>query len=988
MPSKAIRLSGRAKTILFVTLFIILFYSIRSLFFQTEQFPTVSAESLRLEFETDGPPYYLQVSRSHRSTNVHPTRGIRLDIDAASYREAAPDAKLEIGRDDAMGRDVLYWNNAAGWVEWSVHIPEDGLYEVAVEYRPLPGTVASIVRGLMIDGSFPFLESESIEFERYWQDGKFPYNKNELGNEIRSPQEQIDGWRSKSVSNYEASSLPLQYYFTKGSHSIRMTGVRESVAISKLSVVSPDPVPGYNEYVAEFSAAAKENDWFQVVEAEQYKQKSNIGIQKTSVQEPYISPDPKGHLIYNTLGGDRWQAPGQWVDWDFEVPKDGWYALDVKYRQSFKGRTNVYRTILLDGRVPYEELLHYAFHAKRSFDIHTLQQSDGSPLLFYLEKGKHTLRMVADSSPVQPAFLALTQTLANLRSFEGLLRPIVGDYGRFGGENVDWNRTWDIKKYVPDIEQRLDGFIGELEEAMAYLNGLNGSEIDLTASIKAAVSTLRDLKDDVDKIPNRLGDITSIQDQIGMWFASVGVQPLQIDYFVVRTPETATSLKVPNTAQKLSYSVVNFTRSFYLQYNEKQSRDDQEITVWVSRGRDYVDLLKELIAEDFTPMTGIKVNVSLMPNANALMLSNAAGKTPDIALGVGMEAPVDYAMRNAVADLTQFPDFGDIEKRFLPGMMLSYTYDRGIYGLPEEQPFSLMFYRTDIFDNLNITPPDTWDDLYRILPTLQENGMTFYYPVQDGVPIFYQHGFDYYTSDGLQNRLRDEEATAPFIQWTELIKKYSLPIEVPSFYNHFRIGDIPIGIGNFGTYVTFALAAPDIAGHWEIAPIPGIRREDGTVVRWNEQGSSSMMIMQKSKKKDQAWQFLKWWSSKETQLRYAQDIESFLGFEYRWNSANLDAMVQAPWDAGDLQVIKEQVRWIKNVPIVPGSYFLGRELSFAWNNAVLAGMPDKAALEQAAVSLQREMRRKQEEFGIEPSYDLDIPQINQPYDWGGEGNHE
>ncbi len=140
------------------------------------------------------------------------------------------------------------------------------------------------------------------------------------------------------------------------------------------------------------------------------------------------------------------------------------------------------------------------------------------------------------------------------------------------------------------------------------------------------------------------------------------------------------------------------------------------------------------------------------------------------------------------------------------------------------------------------------------------------------------------------------------------------------------------------------------------------------------------MIMKKSERKDEAWEFLKWWTSDEVQAQYAKDIESFYGLEFRWNTANVNAMGSLGWPSEDLKAIQEQTRWAKNLPYIPGYYFLSREMEFAWNRTVLDGIPAQESLEQANLSLQREMNRKQNDFGIK-GRSLDIPQIDRPYEW-------
>jgi ABC-type glycerol-3-phosphate transport system substrate-binding protein len=510
---------------------------------------------------------------------------------------------------------------------------------------------------------------------------------------------------------------------------------------------------------------------------------------------------------------------------------------------------------------------------------------------------------------------------------------------------------------------------------------MNQKDSDISQAIKSSIHILDLMLIDVNQIPNKINDFTTIQNNIGTWMSTLTQQPLLLDSIAVHTPGTKTNLKVPTALSRVPYGFVEFARSFYMDYDLRKHNKKQALTIWVQRGRDYADLLREIVAQDFTPKTGIEVNINLMPNPNMLILGNAAGDVPDIALGVGEATPADFAMRDAAQDLSSFPDFTKVFDRFIPGVRRALTYNGGTYGLPEVENFQMLFYRTDIFERLKLKVPDTWEDVVNILPTLQENGMTMNYPKLDFTTQFFQNGAEMYSADGLKGNLTSEAGHKAFKQWTELFNKYNLPLDIPVFYQHFRDGDIPIGVSDFNTYLQLQVAAPEITGQWKIAPLPGIKQANGQVARWSPQSVSAAMIMKKSERKDQAWEFLKWWTSKDVQSQYAKDMESFYGLEFRWNTANIEAMKSLTWPNEDLKALREQARWAKNMPYVPGYYFLSREMEFAWNRTVMDKMPAQESLEQAQLSLQWEMNRRQKDFGIDGTDGLNIPLINKPYEW-------
>ena len=83
------------------------------------------------------------------------------------------------------------------------------------------------------------------------------------------------------------------------------------------------------------------------------------------------------------------------------------------------------------------------------------------------------------------------------------------------------------------------------------------------------------------------------------------------------------------------------------------------LDVWIGRGTEWGEILKELADEDFTPKTGIVVNLHVLPSGqlatgsvNTILLSVTSGTAPDVALSVDYNLPGEFAFREAVVDLT------------------------------------------------------------------------------------------------------------------------------------------------------------------------------------------------------------------------------------------------------------------------------------------------------------------------------------------------
>lgn len=149
-----------------------------------------------------------------------------------------------------------------------------------------------------------------------------------------------------------------------------------------------------------------------------------------------------------------------------------------------------------------------------------------------------------------------------------------------------------------------------------------------------------------------------------------------------------------------------------------------------------------------------------------------------------------------------------------------------------------------------------------------------------------------------------------------------------------------------------------------MVPMPGVRGPDGVVNRTAAGGSSTAVIYTASRYKEEAWELMKWWTSTPIQARFGEEVEAVLGVEARWNTANVEALMNMPWPKKDIIAIREQWNWFKEQPVVLGGYFTGRHIQNAWNRVVLQGTNPREALELAVKDIDRELAKKQEEFGV------------------------
>ena len=865
---------------------------------------------------------------------------------------------------------VFKWENNEEWTEWCFQIDHEGLYEIEVDYCSGPrGDDA--VRTLEVDGKVPFREANKISFHGIWKDRTEDAIYNRVGDEIRPKQIPVLKWRTVRLTDSTGFySEPFKFYFSTGTHSIRLNYVSGSMYVGAVRLVVPEKISTYQEVVGKYEAEgykpAKENQIKIQAESPVYE-KSHPTIRREVSSDPNCEPRSLKYVKLNIIGDWMWRNGNQSVTWQFEVPEDGLYKIGLRCLQHWGSGLPVYRQFLIDGKVPFKEMLEYRIPFSRNWRLEVLKDEKGQPYEFFLEKGVHTLTSTVKIGD-------LTDVIHSINEDSQTLSRLLLEISMITGSNPDPNYEYELEKRIPGLTDVFMKLQDSLKMKIEILERITDQKPAIVNSFLQIIDDLQMMIQNPNIIPRRFNDLQSIQSGFSNWYISLQDQPLAVDYILYGNPEAQWMNKKSNIFQMIAGIFQNLFYSFIKDYDNVDGYNEAEnqeavIKVWVGRGKEWAETLKRLAEEKFTPETGIRIKMNVLPSTqlnagsvNALMLAAASRNAPDAALCVSTNTPVEFAIRDAVVDLTQFDDFDECKKAFLPGILEPFKYNGGVFGLPETMDFRVLFYRKDVLKKLGIVLPDTWEDVYsHVLPVLYQNNMQMYLP-PEYTTFLYQLGGSYYTGDGKSSALDTPEAFRAFKEYVETYTNYGAPV-FADFYNRMRTGEMPMGIAGFQHYMTMTVAAPELAGKWGIAPVPGHKRPDGTIDR--STGGTAVdadMIMSQSKYKDECWKFIKWWLDAETQVEFARDVEAMIGTSAKWNPANMNAYSELPWDERDLGVIRQQWQWAKDIPNVLGGYFTARHINNAWNRVVLGTMSARDSLEIAVESINKELKAKQEEY--------------------------
>jgi len=859
----------------------------------------------------------------------------------------------------------------SGIITWQFEIKEAGFYNIEVLYYPIKGTSSSIERKIYIDDKIPFKGMEQIVFSRTWSNGQIT-SKN--GNEILPTATEVFEWRKTYIKDSQGrNTKPYAFYFSTGIHTISFESLKEPVKIGGITLKAAPELKSYEEVIEElkqkYPVYTGENIIYQ---AERIDDKT-LGIFKSSpsivVASDYSSPNTVPYHPYkiklNTIGGNNWRTPGDFITWEIDVPEEGLYQLSFRGRQNVNRGIKSYRELRINGEVPFKEASKIGFDFSGSFQNYVCGDENG-PYLFYFKKGKNTISLevvLGDFS------YAMAEVEKSLRVLNEIYRKTIQITGLVPDRFIDY----EIEKKIPDFREKLKAESERLYRVIDNLVEITGEKGDKTVMIEKMAAQAAELSKNPEKVILELNSFKQNISGLGTWILYVSEMPLEIDSLTLSKANARLPNPEPNFFVKAYYEIVRFISTFFVDYSNLQSDEDVEgsknkdaIKVWISTGRDQAQLIRNLIDDSYTPISGIPVNLQLIP-LDVIIPATLAGTGPDVVLNVSQSTVMNFAIRNALVDLTKYEDFELIRQKFYPSALKTVTFGDGIYGIPEQQTFMMMFYRKDILEELGLEPPKTWEDVKRIIPILHMNNYDFWLPSSIYYSLVYQYGGDVYKGEGkdygIASGLIDENAMLAFENLTEFYTAYKLPVTA-DFSNRFRTGEMPIGIAAYTTYNQLEIFAPEIKGLWSFAPVPGVTDSNGNINNTVVADASHCILMESSKNKDEAWDFIKWWISDDVQLRYAYSLEAIMGTAARYPTANKNVLIQLAWPREFRDQLLKQLESSEGIPEVPGGYITSRMVDYAFKSVVTSGQNPREALYLNIKDIDKELTKKRKEFHL------------------------
>lgn len=871
---------------------------------------------------------------------------------------AVSDAIVKVD-DTSFEKRVLSWENEAGSVCYRFTASASARYYFRLFYGTLKGSGSDIRFGIKIDGEFPFSEAEEVSFKRSFENVG-GVRSDPSGNEFAPEQgERFGLYDDYAMDSLGRESDPFEFLIAEGEHTLELVAIDEPFAIEKIVFEIPKNPISYQEYKNAHSSQKSFGGKEIIIQGE------NADYKSASYLVPLADMSDVSMISYNGekndgvtekinyIGSTNWQSQGDKISWKIRVEETALYQLSLKYRQKYVTNGVSYRKLTVDGEVPFREAASIAFPYDSNWGYMTFSDSSSQPYLIYLEAGEHTLSLTVTLGEFSEIYRDLSDVVDNMGT---LYRKIV----MITGETIDSNRSYELFKQIPGFNDSLSEMRDQLNRIASKIEDIQGKRGGSGVStINSAVLIIDQMLENYYTAHQYKSQYYAQYCALSSYITELCELPLDIDYFALSSTGYEIKSEKPGFFESFAYGVKRFLYSFVSDYNSINKKDENVITIWVNWGRDQTKILSNLISSSFTPKTGVTVNLKI---TNATMIQGIlSGNGPDLCLHMQRTAPVNYAMRGALYDLTEFDNYEEVIKRFNPTATVPYEYKGGVYALPDTQTFYLMFARDDVLEELGVEVPKTWDEFITAMAIIQQNNMQVGLPIMQltnitqvnaGLgslslfpTILLQKGGKVYNDERTATALDSVVSLQAFEFWTDLFTKYKAPVSF-DFYSRFRTGTMPLAIQSYAQYITLNVAAPEISGKWSVHEIPGFVGEDGEINNVQVGGGTGAAILKKTKNPEGAWAFLEWWTSADTQAAYSQNVENVLGVAGRVTSANIEAVTRLSWQNDVLDTLLSSWGKVQEIPELPGGYYVPRSIDMAfWNTYNKSENPKDLLLE-------------------------------------------
>jgi N,N'-diacetylchitobiose transport system substrate-binding protein len=272
--------------------------------------------------------------------------------------------------------------------------------------------------------------------------------------------------------------------------------------------------------------------------------------------------------------------------------------------------------------------------------------------------------------------------------------------------------------------------------------------------------------------------------------------------------------------------------------------------------------------------------------SDKFVTSIAGGTTPDVA-EVGTTWTPEFAEAGALMDLSERVEGSDAAGDLVEGLVEAGTVDDTLYGMPWYAGVRSVVYRTDVFEEVGVEPPTTWDEWVEVaqqikaakpemipMPVAGDNEYGVY-------PFVWGAGGEIATQEGdtWSCQLDSPEAREGIQFYADMALEHGLSTPAATTWKEtdlrdaFIRGDVAMMMSGSWTPGAIVEGNPELEGKIGAFPIPG---PDGDMSP-SFLGGSHLGVFEGSENPELAWQFVEMMTTGEFAQKWGEQSGFFPG---------------------------------------------------------------------------------------------------------------
>ncbi len=279
----------------------------------------------------------------------------------------------------------------------------------------------------------------------------------------------------------------------------------------------------------------------------------------------------------------------------------------------------------------------------------------------------------------------------------------------------------------------------------------------------------------------------------------------------------------------------------------------------------------------YNKTSAVKVKLTSIPDADfltKLSTASASGTTPDL-VAVDVVYGAKLLQTQQLHDITAMVDSLPYRSTLAPSYLKAFTQDGKIYGVPQNPDASALFYNKDLFAKAGLNPekpPTSWHEIatYSAKIAALGNGIKGFYfsgncancNAYTFVPQVWASGSQLLSSDGKSATFDTPQMRAGLSFYHGMWQRGEVPSGArtdtgANFLSAFQTGKV--GIEGLGAFAVGPLSTATFK--YGVAPLPGQNGGAAALA-----GGDVLAIPAKSVHAQQAFDFIKWFLSDQTQV--------------------------------------------------------------------------------------------------------------------------